>query len=684
MDSQEIKEKFQQLLDDYHANRIDWKTFEQQLFELKSLRLGISSSSESDATERFPASSQTALHSQTASQVFPSRFSSAAVSKSGRFSLQSPPETSLPLSPESPQNVNETPPNTSTLPLFSTNPNIPYNPNIPNNPNNPRRNVAQSTSTFFPDADSPSRIFRSTGPLQTSRRNSRLDPGTRLGKNYTLQRVLGIGQCGETWLAEEKITGNLVVLKLVPALIQKDENVLDLVTDSFRRSLKLKYPGICPLFRLAQDEILGSFFVSAFVDALPLDKYYERYRQLHQDFPFEVAVQLLIPVSQALDFAHRKKITHRMLKPQNILVGKRCGVVITDFAFTETVHKELSRYNVITSAASTASWKAPEIWSDQHYSPHSDQFALGVLACQLLTGSLPFPGENDTECCNKILYTEPVLKESLSEQTRLILIKVLSKNSEDRFSNCYEFARKLSESLELNPAEQTPKSGIWHFHLSEEETILDPPNLSKQQKQTFPYAKKPKSFSITELIPYHLISSRNGLIAALLATLLVIIGTVFWVFSPVSKDSHKTLPETSQHSDSTEKNSNKNSSHSNSGNQRRSENRLPVVNQQPIQIPSAELARYIQLAENGDKEAQRRLGEIYFYGRGVKPDYQKAIQYFQLSANQGDAPSLYHIGRCYELGLGVPQRDTTQAISIYKQAKTFPPAAEALKRLKAE
>ena len=49
MDSQEIKEKFQQLLDDYHSNRIDWKTFEQQLFELKSLRLGIGSPSENDA-----------------------------------------------------------------------------------------------------------------------------------------------------------------------------------------------------------------------------------------------------------------------------------------------------------------------------------------------------------------------------------------------------------------------------------------------------------------------------------------------------------------------------------------------------------------------------------------------------------------------------------------------------------
>ncbi|MDR0705695.1 MAG: protein kinase, partial [Planctomycetaceae bacterium] len=376
-----------------------------------------------------------------------------------------------------------------------------------------------------------------------------------------------------------------------------------------------------------------------------------------------------------------------MLKPQNILIGKRCGVVITDFAFTETVCKELSRYNVITSAASTASWKSPEIWSDQRYSPRSDQFALGVLACQLITGSLPFPGKNDTEYRDNILYTEPILKESLPEQTRLVLLKVLSKEPEERFSSCYEFVRELSESLIQNPAEQTsePEMGHAYFYLPDDETILDPPNISKQQNQTFPYAQNPKSFSMTEFVLSRLISARNGLIAAFLAILLAIVGTVFWTFSNTSNDSRK-LPKTSPHSDSTEKNDPKviHFGYSSADNQGYSEHRLPVVNPQPAQIPAAELAQYIQLAENGDMAVQRQLGEIYFYGQGVKPDYQKAVKYFQLSAEQGDALSLYHIGRCYELGLGGLPRDTTHAISIYKKAKAFPLAVEALERLKVE
>lgn len=676
MDSQEIKEKFQQLLDDYHSNRIDWKTFEQQLFELKSLRLGIGSPSENDATERFPASSQTAFQPQTASQILPPRFSSTAISKSGRFSLQSFSETSsLPLSPESQQDSKQ-----NGNGIASNSPTLPFTPTV--NPNNPHKNASHTASTLFPDIDSPSRIFRSTGPLQTSRRNTRLDPGTKLGKDYTLQRVLGMGQCGETWLAEEKITGNLVVLKLVPALIQKDENVLDLVTDSFYRARKLKYPGICPVFRSAQDEILGSFFVSAFADALPLNQYYERFCQLHQEVPVTVAVQLLIPICLALDFAHRKKITHRMLKPQNILVGKRCGVVITDFGFTETVCKELSRYNVVASTATTAPWKAPEIWSNQLYSPYSDQFALGVLAYQLITGSLPFHGENDTEYRDNILYSEPNLEESLPEQTFLVFSKVLSKNPEERFSSCCEFVKKLGESLKSTQAEQTSELNIWPF--AEEETILDPQNIFKQQNQTFPYTRKPKRFSMMEFIPYHLISSRNGLIAAFLAILLSILGIVFWTFSGTSKDSDQILPEISQNRDSTEKNSNQNSGNSDLNNQKHQANTLPTMNQQTFQISPAELTQYVRSAENGDKEAQRQLGEIYFYGQGgVKPDFLKAMKYFQLSAEQGDVQALYHIGRCYELGLGVP-RDTIHAISIYKQAKTFPPATEALKRLKVE
>ncbi|MDR2117505.1 MAG: protein kinase [Planctomycetaceae bacterium] len=671
MDSQEIKEKFQQLLDDYHSNRIDWKTFEQQLFELKSLRLGISAS-EHNATERFSDASQTASAqsppqtTSTASQILPSRFSSTAVSKSRRFSLQPPPENSLPMSLESQQNKSGITHPIPAFPFVPTTSNNSHN----NSHNNSQKKVANSTSTFFIDADSPSRIFRSTGPLQTSRRYNRLDSGTQIGNDYTLQRVLGNGQCGETWLAEENSSGNLVVLKLVPALIQRDEKSLDRVSDSFRRVLKLKYSGICPVFRLAQDEILGSFFVSAFLDALPLNQYYERYCQLYQDFPFTVAVQLLIPVSQALDFAHRKKIVHRMLKPQNILIGKRCGVVVTDFEFTETVRREMLYLGVTTNTPTTAFWKAPEVWTDKNYSPYSDQFALGVLACQLITGSLPFQGENDTECRENILRTEPILDESLPEQTQIALRKVLSKNAGDRFSTCYDFVKELSESLRLNPVEQTPETKIWSF--SEKETILDPQNTFQQQNQTFPYTKNPKNSSvISELIPYNLISLRAGLIAIFLTIMILGGGIVFWKFTATSNSPDSV---TTQNDHFTENDEN---------NRKRSGSDLPFADKTAVLISTEELEQKTRLADEGNIEAQRDLGEIYFYGKGgVKPNYQKAIQYFQLGAQQGDTVSLYHIGRCFELGLGGLPHDTNHAVSIYKRAKGFPKADEALKRLK--
>ncbi|MDR1962167.1 MAG: protein kinase [Planctomycetaceae bacterium] len=646
MDPQEIKEKFQQLWDDYHSNRIDWKTFEQQLFELKTLRLDTFSSAEHDGS--LTNSFQTV---QTA-QIPQPRSSGTAISKSGRFQLQPLTETSLPLNPDAKLTGQET----SNLPFF------------PTTQNHQRKNAANPHSTFASDADSPSRIFRSTGPLQVSRRTYRLDAGTRLGKDYTLQHVLGIGQCGETWLAEENSTGNSVVLKLIPPPIQKDEKALDLVSDSFRRASKLKYPGICPVFRLTQDEILGSFLVAAFADALPLNEYYKRYCQLCQELPFTVAVQLLVPVSQALDFAHRKKIVHRMLKPQNILVGKHCGVVITDFEFTETVRKELLRFGVETAAATTAAWKAPEVWTEQNESPYSDQFALGVLACQLITGSLPFHGKNEQELREKILHAEPVFEESLPEETRLTLQKALSKNPQDRFSNCFDFVKELSTSPRFNPMEQT--SGFWPF--TEKETILDLPDTFQQQTQTFPYVKKPKGYSGISFFPFDSISSRFsrvGLIATLLAiaALIIITGIVLWQF--VGSSSPKNTPSETQNVDSAEKNKGSGAS---------TGNVAPKAN---APISPDELNRLVRLAAEENIDARRQLGEIYFYGNGVKPDYQKAIEYFLLSAQQGDIVSLYHIGRCYELGLGGLPHDTTQAISIYKQAKNYKPAAAALKRL---
>jgi TPR repeat protein len=171
-------------------------------------------------------------------------------------------------------------------------------------------------------------------------------------------------------------------------------------------------------------------------------------------------------------------------------------------------------------------------------------------------------------------------------------------------------------------------------------------------------------------LPYNLILSRAGLIVISLVILVLVSGIIFWKFTANSKYSNNV---TTQNSPSTEKNK---------IDTKYSESGSPIENKPAIS--TQELKRYTRLAEEGNIDAQRILGEIYFYGKGVKPNYQKSIQYFQLGAQQGDASSLYHLGRCFELGLGGLPHDTSHAISIYKQAKGFPLADKALKRLKAE
>jgi len=77
---------------------------------------------------------------------------------------------------------------------------------------------------------------------------------------------------------------------------------------------------------------------------------------------------------------------------------------------------------------------------------------------------------------------------------------------------------------------------------------------------------------------------------------------------------------------------------------------------------------WAHLAADGDVDARRRLGEAYFHGRGGKADYKKAIDFFRLAARQGDVTSLYYLGRCHELGLGLP-KNVEQAVTLYREAK---------------
>lgn len=690
MDSHEIKDRYQRLLESYHSGEIDWKGFEDGLREIKRLRTTLHPEEEESGNE-LPddptRSSIDALKSETPGRQAGSR-------RAGfRGDIRNSPfssDISFPSGIRSPKEDNSTKKEPPVLrPLESV--------------------EGIESGVFFVDP-----------------KGEKLNAGDVLDKRYMLQRSLGYGQCGETWRARELGTDNFVVVKPVLATVQRDDEAWKRVRRSIRRAAGLKHPNIAPVYSLEWDDRVGYFIVSAFLDAFTLDEYYRRYCRTFKEFPLSAAIRVLRPAAEALDDAHRKKIVHGELKPENIFVGKHCGTVITDFGFTETVRMELLRLGFHTDVADSESWRAPEIWLGDQTGARSDQFSLGALAYRFLTGVAPFRGKTVREIREQILHRRPDIDDNLSEEINAALQRALAKEPADRFPSCLQFVKELAGEISGGPhyersEDRTSATGIpkrfWGlpFGLPRPETsgrpisgavedawpfeelasTLDPNDVRVPEGTAYPYTNAPKSGG--GLSPAS--NSRlwtflaGGMIVAMLG------GIAFWGSAGTPDEPSGRSAEDAGKSAAVQKTEYSNSnlgvspsgsfsgnSDSSSNVSGRNSNREDATTPHSGEsVVATDLSSWIHQAEQGDVDAQRRLSEIYYFGRGVETDYKKAFEYFRLAAGQGEITSLYRLGRCYELGLGVP-RNRTRALEIYREAdqKGSEEARDALERLQNE
>jgi formylglycine-generating enzyme required for sulfatase activity len=269
-------------------------------------------------------------------------------------------------------------------------------------------------------------------------------PGVMIG-NFQLQSLLGRGGMGEVWKAWDTKAERPVVLKLVPRELQRAVEEMARVRDTFRRVHALQHEHICPLYLLDEDPRFGWYLVMKFIDGQTLSSYRATYAALHGSFPVEQVVKVLGPVAEALDYAHGHKVIHRDIKPQNILVeGDADDVQVVDFGLAAEIRTTVSRYTQVQMETSgTRPYMAPEQWKGQIQDARTDQFALAVVAYELLAGHLPFESPDFDILRTCVLNDPPEGIEDQPEPVNRALLVGLGKRRQERFGSCVELVRAI-------------------------------------------------------------------------------------------------------------------------------------------------------------------------------------------------------------------------------------------------
>lgn len=263
-------------------------------------------------------------------------------------------------------------------------------------------------------------------------------PLTRIGK-YEITGLLGRGGMGLVYRAFDKHLGREVAIKTITEGFAEDPEMLQRFYREAAKTGMLKHPNIVTVYDLGEQEF--PYIVMEYVAGEALDRVIQSARPL----PLVLRLKIIEQVCSALAYAHRNDVIHRDVKPANVIVQPDGVAKLLDFGIARQEKQErgLTRTGNVVG---TIHYMAPERLRDRAFDGRSDIFSAGIMLYQLLTGQLPFTGE-DFSVVQKLLNEKhPPLGNYLHEYPPAldaILERSLAKNPDDRYNSADEMAGEL-------------------------------------------------------------------------------------------------------------------------------------------------------------------------------------------------------------------------------------------------
>jgi hypothetical protein len=263
-------------------------------------------------------------------------------------------------------------------------------------------------------------------------------PGDKPVPGYILRRGLGRGGIGEVYLADSE-RGKEVALKLV-------QRHLDVELRGVRQCLNFKHPNLVVVYDILKLDNDDHWIVMEYVAGETLADVIVRHPH---GMPPQEILHWLRGICAGVSYLHNRGIVHRDLKPANLFIEKDL-VKIGDYGLSKFI--SASQRSGHTESVGTVYYMAPEM-SRGRYGKEVDQYALGVMLYQMLTGRLPFDGESSGEILMKHLVGNPDLT-GLATPYRAVVARLLNKDPQKRFPSV---AEALGQLLDQVPAGQSDR-----------------------------------------------------------------------------------------------------------------------------------------------------------------------------------------------------------------------------------
>ena len=285
-----------------------------------------------------------------------------------------------------------------------------------------------------------------------------LASGTKLGR-YEIRSKLGEGGMGEVYLAQDTKLDRTVALKVLPADLANDQSRMRRFVQEARTASSLSHPSVAHIYEIEDiDDV--HFIAMEFIDGETL-----RHRISRSELPLHDVLDTAMQVAAALSAAHAAGITHRDIKPDNVMLRPDGYIKVLDFGLAklndrpaETDKEAPTRAMVNTDPGTvmgTVGYMSPEQARGQATDARTDIWSLGVVIYQMVTHHLPFAGSSNSDVIASILGKEPPplarYAREVPEALEWIVTKALTKDPDERYQTAKEMMvdlRRIKQRLE--------------------------------------------------------------------------------------------------------------------------------------------------------------------------------------------------------------------------------------------
>lgn len=363
--------------------------------------------------------------------------------------------------------------------------------------------------------------------------------GQKISDRYQIIKSIGEGGMANVYLAYDTILDRNVAVKVLRGDLANDEKFVRRFQREALSASSLSNPNIVEVYDVGEDN--GEYYiVMEYVEGKHLKALLKKRGKLTVPEVIDIALQ----ITNGLSVAHDSYIIHRDIKPQNILILENGLIKITDFGIAVAMNAtQLTQTN---SVMGSVHYLPPEQASGKGATLQSDIYSIGILMYELLTGKLPFRGDNAVEIALKHLKEPmPSIRDELPDipqSVENIILRATAKNPKNRYSDAREMHEDLKTCLDESRANELKITFKYPENDYDDTKLMKtvkpvketkPKEIKEGEKEV---AKKKKS---TE-------NSQNKLLitlASVFVGLVVVITTIFVLIPKITSSKQTAIPD---------------------------------------------------------------------------------------------------------------------------------------------